>query len=170
MFFRKRGPKERRRAARVEGPALAAFYWTGGISNPCRVCNICRKGAYIETDQEWYVGTVLHLVLEPHAASQPSPEGTKTFGLWARIVHSTPLANAHDRPQNAFSVDEGAPARQNAFRVHESDPNQDAVRVHENGLYSSSRSRGMGMEFMIMDRAEEQALNLFLESAVGHLA
>ena len=110
MFFRgKRGkPEDRRRTARVEGPALAAFYWTGGVSTPCRVCNICRKGAYIETNQDWYAGTVLHLVLESHvpadaddakvrgyllehygaeiaggfAPSQPSTVASTSFGLW----------------------------------------------------------------------------------------
>jgi hypothetical protein len=112
MFFRSKGgaPKDRRRTARVEGPALAAFYWTGGVSTPCHVSNICRKGAYIETDQEWYTGTVLHLVLAPRvpegpddanvggyllehygteigggfAPSTPSTEANRTFGLWAR--------------------------------------------------------------------------------------
>jgi hypothetical protein len=84
MFFRSKGgaPKERRRTARVEGPALAAFYWTGGVSTACRVRNVCRHGAYIETNQEWYAGTVLHVVLEPHA------EANKAFGLWARVVHT----------------------------------------------------------------------------------
>jgi len=168
MFFRKRGPKERRRGARAEGPALAAFYWTGGISNPCRVCNISRQGAYIETDQEWYVGTVLHLVLEPHASSQLAPDSAKTFGLWARIVHTAPLTN--DPPQNAFRVDESVPTRLNALRARESDPPpQNEFMAHESGQHSLSNSRGMGMEFMIMDREEEQAFTLFLESAIGHL-
>jgi hypothetical protein len=144
MFFRGKrgGPKERRRSVRVDGPELAAFYWTGGISTPCRVCNICRKGAYIETDQDWYAGTVLHLVLEPRVPagveeagvhghllehysgetaggftpSQPAAEVSRTFGLWARIVHTD--------------------------------------------------SRGMGMEFIMRDRDEERIFNLFLETAI----
>jgi hypothetical protein len=145
MFFRgRRGePKDRRRTARVEQPALAAFYWTGGVSTPCRVCNICRKGAYIESDQEWFTGTVVHLVLEPRvpagpgdatvrgyllehygteigggfATPTPSSEAHRTFGLWARIVHTD--------------------------------------------------SRGMGMEFVMTDREEELAFNLFLDAALG---
>jgi len=106
------------------------------------VANICPKGAYIETDQEWYTGTVLHLVLEPQSPAGPddaqlrgymsehygtesggglaptSPtEANRTFGLWARIVHTD--------------------------------------------------SRGMGMEFVMMDREEELAFNLFLDTALG---
>jgi hypothetical protein len=144
MFFRGKrgGPKERRRSVRIEGPALAAFYWTGGVSTPCRVGNICRRGAYIKTDQEWYAGTILHLILEPQiqagvddakvraylqeqfgtgisggfAPSPPSPEGTRTFGLWARIVHT--------------------------------------------------HSGGMGMEFILTDRQEEREFDRFLEAAL----
>ena len=74
----------------MEGPALAAFYWTGGVPNPCRVSNISRKGAYIETDKDWYKGTVLHLVLECQPAPQPARDSTKPFGLWARIVRADP--------------------------------------------------------------------------------
>jgi hypothetical protein len=144
MFFRsKRGkPKERRLAARVEEPTLAVFYWTGGISNPCRVCNISRTGAYIETDQDWYVGTILHLVLEPRSPAgldagkvreylsehhgveigggfapfSPPKEANRTFGLWARIVRTD--------------------------------------------------SRGMGMEFVLTDRREAAEFKRFLEAAI----
>jgi len=87
MFLRGKR-KERRRAARVAGPALAAFYWTGGVSHPRRIRNISRNGAYIETETDWYVGTVLHIVLERPASCQPSPEATKPFGLWARVIHT----------------------------------------------------------------------------------
>ena len=166
----KRGkPQERRREARVDGPSLAAFYWTGGISNPCRVCNISRKGAYIETDQNWYVGTILHLVLESNALSQPSPETNPTFGLWARIVHTEPLTDPHNRvPQNELGIRERELAGQNAGRVHQGDSTTPSeLRPNESGPYSPSPSRGMGMEFVLTDRRQATELKQFLDAIVA---
>src|ERR1035438_9568919 len=89
FLWGKRGePKDRRRVARAAADALRAFYWTGGVSHPCRVRNINRRGVYIETDQHWCVGTVLHLSLERDPLGQPPAGATEAFGLWARVVHA----------------------------------------------------------------------------------
>ena len=82
--------KNRRRAARVEKPVLTAFYWTGGVSNPCRVRDISRRGIYIEAEKEWFVGTLLQLVLQRPPSTEPSPEPARSFALWARIVRADP--------------------------------------------------------------------------------
>lgn len=82
------GPKNRRRAGRIWGPALTAVYWTGGANTPLRVRDINADGAYIETDRDWFVGTVVHLVLQREGADNSS--ALESFGLWARIVRNEP--------------------------------------------------------------------------------
>lgn len=107
MFLRRKrdGPKDRRRAVRVAEPALAAFYWTGGVSNPCCVRDISREGAYIETTKEWCSGTVLQLILESKRPQEPPAGTAKRFGLWARVAH----ADAHGMGMEFILADrEGA--------------------------------------------------------------
>jgi Tfp pilus assembly protein PilZ len=79
-------PKDRRKAARVPEFAVRATYWTGGVCRPLRVRDISESGAYIETEPDWCVGTLIHLVLECEAPDRSSPKAT--FWLWARIVHA----------------------------------------------------------------------------------
>ena len=81
-----RGKKDRRRAARVRDSGLIALYWTGGVPRPYRIRDISSSGAFIETKDEWYVGTTMHLVLEHDGTGHLSPEAA--FGLWAHVVRA----------------------------------------------------------------------------------
>lgn len=82
------GPKERRRALRFGAPALRAFYWMGGLSQPFRVRDIAESGAFVETAQDLYVGTVLHLVLQRDGPCDPSIEADRSFGIWAQVARA----------------------------------------------------------------------------------
>jgi hypothetical protein len=65
---------------------LLALYWTGGVPRPYRIRDISSIGAFIETKDEWYVGTMLHLVLEHDG---PGHLSRKTaLGLWAQVVRA----------------------------------------------------------------------------------
>jgi hypothetical protein len=85
ILGRWRSRKDRRRAARIGGPALTAFYWTGGVPEPVRVRDISGRGAFIETKTDWCAGTLIHVVLE-HEGSESSPK--VSFARWARIVRN----------------------------------------------------------------------------------
>jgi len=63
-----------------------ALYWTGGAPRPYRVRDIHGHGAYIETEDHWCAGSVIHLVLEHNESCQPSPRAAEPLGLWTEIV------------------------------------------------------------------------------------
>jgi hypothetical protein len=65
---------------------LIALYWTGGVPRPYRIRDISSSGAFIETKDEWYVGTMLHLVLQHDGSSHLSPK--TALGLWAHVVRA----------------------------------------------------------------------------------
>ena len=77
---------DRRRAVRIEGPALTALYWTGGAPHPYRVRDIHAHGAYVETEDHWCAGSVIYLVLEHNGSCQPSDKAADGVGLWTEIV------------------------------------------------------------------------------------
>jgi hypothetical protein len=108
---------ERRRAKRVASPAVRAFYWTGGVSRPYQIRDISSGGLCIESAQEWYLGTIAHIVLETYQPEAPSPGATATLGLWARAIHTA--------------------------------------------------GGGMGLEFIVMDRRDEDNLQRFLTAILG---
>lgn len=55
---------ERRRAERRTMPGLVAFYWDGGIPAPRSVREISLTGMYLVTEERWYLGTIVRLVLQ----------------------------------------------------------------------------------------------------------
>ena len=48
-----------------------AHYWTGGPPAPRRITNVSIAGAFIEAPDEWPVGTILRLTLQPEPAGAP---------------------------------------------------------------------------------------------------
>lgn len=55
---------ERRKASRMSGPALVAYYWDGGapVAHPIR--DISQGGFYLDTKERWYPGTLLMVTLQ----------------------------------------------------------------------------------------------------------
>jgi hypothetical protein len=90
LQFWKNNRKDRRLDRRIEQPAVTAFYWTGGVPRPYRVRNIGVGGAYIETEDPWDMGSLVHVVLEYGGASKiPAPNG-QSLGLWVEIARVEP--------------------------------------------------------------------------------
>jgi hypothetical protein len=80
---------DRRRAQRLVRPAILAFYSAGTEPVPHRVRDVSRTGAYMYTEERWYLGTLLQITLDidPGAIEDKSlPKGMPSITLWSRIV------------------------------------------------------------------------------------
>jgi hypothetical protein len=77
---------ERRRSRRQWVSGLTAVYWSGGVGHPWPVCEISHSGAAIETPDDWYGGTLVHLVLEHRSGDGPKSDSVATCSVWARVV------------------------------------------------------------------------------------
>ena len=88
ISFRRKS-KDLRQAVRTLRPAITALYWTGGVCRPLRLRDVSASGAYIKTNIDWCVGSVVHLVLLGAGSGKARDRSTRpTFALWARIVHT----------------------------------------------------------------------------------
>jgi Flp pilus assembly protein TadG len=65
-----------RAADRVIDPGILAHFWRGGPPRPDRVRDIGHEGAYIETKDRWYVGTILALTLQPEVNDETNAMNT----------------------------------------------------------------------------------------------
>jgi len=77
--------RERRRAQRNWVNGLTVVYWSGGVGHPWPVSEISLSGAVMETPDDWYGGTLVHLVLENRNGGT-NAEPADTCGVWARVV------------------------------------------------------------------------------------
>lgn len=84
--FWKNKKEDRRLAGRIAQPALTAFYWTGGAPRPYRVRDIGVCGAFIETEDHWDKGSLIHLVLECNGSSEAPTADGKSLGVWAEVA------------------------------------------------------------------------------------
>jgi len=66
------GPQEQdaRRAPRLPGPPVVAYYWDGATPEGRRLLDISQTGAYLCTDERWYVGTLVRLIVQKHRCGQ----------------------------------------------------------------------------------------------------
>jgi len=54
----------RRRAPRTKSPELRAYFWTGGHAEPHHIRDISASGLFLLTQDHWYPGTMVRLVLQ----------------------------------------------------------------------------------------------------------
>ena len=78
--------RERRRAARRETPNLVAHYWDGAgpMAHPIR--DISSTGIYLLTEQRWYPGTLVRLLLQRAGVAETDPDRSITVN--AKVVRS----------------------------------------------------------------------------------
>jgi polysaccharide biosynthesis transport protein len=76
--------EERRRTARQEYPQLVAYYWDGGA--PCAhfIRDISLTGFYLFTEERWYPGTQVMILLQRADDGEDTPERSITVN--ARVV------------------------------------------------------------------------------------
>ena len=84
---------DRRTEARCGLADVVAYYWDGSTSRAHEVLNVSTSGSYMLTDERWYPGTILKLVLwhVRHGAASFSDETKGSSGgicVLARVVRS----------------------------------------------------------------------------------
>lgn len=79
---------DRRRGARVPDPAILAFYCAGAEALPHRVRDISRTGAYMYTEERWYLGTLVQITLDIDAtrAGKKNSKTLPSITLWSKVV------------------------------------------------------------------------------------
>ena len=63
---------ERRRAERYDSPETVAYYWDGSVPVPREIRDISLTGAYLQTSERWYPGTIVKLTLK---VNRPGTDG-----------------------------------------------------------------------------------------------
>jgi hypothetical protein len=62
--------QEARRAPRLPGPEIVVYYWDGSTPEGRRLLDISGTGAYLCTDERWYIGTIVRLILQGHKSER----------------------------------------------------------------------------------------------------
>jgi len=88
-----------RRAPRVQGPGLAAYYWSGGPPQRHAVRDISTTGLYLVTEERWYPGTLILMTLQ-------SQEGGEQNSEQAIAVHSRAVRWGEDGVGLQFVLDD----------------------------------------------------------------
>ena len=86
-------PSEKRRAPRTAEPSLLVYYWDGSVPEGRKIRDISRSGAYIETPERWYVGTIVRLILQGYKTTT-TPDGgivpSRSTSIPSRVIrHGT---------------------------------------------------------------------------------
>jgi hypothetical protein len=112
--------RERRKATRQEAPELVAHYWDGAAPLPHDIRDISATGLYLLTEQRWYPGTVVRLVLQRGGAAETDPDRSITVN--ATVVRSgsdgvaLSLLLPHNRVTRAMQPLDPTPANAMTFR------------------------------------------------------
>ncbi len=73
-----------RKAPRESSPGLAAYYWTGGPPEAHNIKDISSTGLYIVTEERWYPGTLVLMVLTKTDSGEESAE--RSISVHSRAV------------------------------------------------------------------------------------
>jgi hypothetical protein len=76
--------KERRRTGRREFPPLVAYYWDGGSPRAHDIRDISASGFYLFTEERWYPGTQVMILLQRPGDAGNDPERSITVN--AKVV------------------------------------------------------------------------------------
>jgi hypothetical protein len=78
--------RERRRAPRREVPNLVAHYWDGAAPLAHHIRDISTTGLYLLTEQRWYPGTLVRILLQRTGVAETDPDRSITVN--AKVVRS----------------------------------------------------------------------------------
>jgi hypothetical protein len=85
-WFERIWSKDNRRAERKSSPPLIAHYWTGAAPAGQSIQDISATGLYLVTEQRWYQGTVVKIILQ---RTDPSDESLDdSIAVMARVVRA----------------------------------------------------------------------------------
>jgi hypothetical protein len=76
----------RRLADREHSLPLVAYFWDGGVPRAHSIRDLSSTGLYMLTDQRWYPGTLVTLILQRTMAADADPH--RAITLKARVVWS----------------------------------------------------------------------------------
>jgi hypothetical protein len=104
--------EDRRRTKRKEYPPLVAYYWDGGSPRAHDIKDISSTGFYLFTEERWYPGTQVMILLQRPGESGNDPERSITvnamvvrFGIdgigFAFIMPEKSSARGSDGPSGA---------------------------------------------------------------------
>jgi len=85
-WFERLFSKDNRRAERKLRPPLIAHYWTGAAPAGQGIQDISATGLYLMTEQRWYLGTVVKIILQRTDAADESVEDS--IAVMARVVRA----------------------------------------------------------------------------------
>ena len=87
------GPAEARGANRSREPSILVYYWDGGVPEARKIRDISATGAYIETTETWYPGTIVRLIFRGYTTpSLPDVEvvPSQSVTVSSRVVRQEP--------------------------------------------------------------------------------
>ena len=64
-----------RKSPRVPAPALAVYFWTGGVPQAHGIRDISATGLYVVTEERWYPGTVVRMTITTTNSVVEQPAG-----------------------------------------------------------------------------------------------
>jgi len=76
--------EDRRRADRMNEPPLAAYYWDGGAPRAHEIRDVSPTGFYLLTDERWYPGTQVMILLQRTGDTEADPDRAITVN--AQVV------------------------------------------------------------------------------------
>lgn len=87
------GQGDARRATRRRDPSILVYYWDGDLPEARKIRDISVTGAYIETTENWYPGTIVRLIFRGYTT--PSLLGTEvvpshSITVSSRVVRQEP--------------------------------------------------------------------------------
>jgi hypothetical protein len=78
--------RDRRKTTRQESPHLVAHYWDGAAPLAHRIRDISSTGLYLLTEQRWYPGTLVRILLQRTDVAETDPDRSITVN--AKVVRS----------------------------------------------------------------------------------
>jgi Flp pilus assembly protein TadG len=77
-------PSKQKRAVRYQKSGTVAYYWDGSVPVPREIRDISLTGAFLRTQERWYPGTIVTLMLITNRAGAVAP--TESIEVRCRVV------------------------------------------------------------------------------------
>jgi hypothetical protein len=78
--------QDNRRAERKPHPPLIAHYWTGAAPAGQGIQDISKTGLFLVTEQRWYLGTIVKIILQRTDAADENLEDS--IAVMAKVVRA----------------------------------------------------------------------------------
>lgn len=69
-------PARPRKADREALPGLEAYFWNGGVPQPCAIQDISSTGMYVLTEERWYPGTLIQMTVKKSSTEAKGVEAS----------------------------------------------------------------------------------------------